>query len=54
MNATFVVSQRAEMQQDLRASDLLFKDISLAGAGMPSGSTYDTYDASGDLLNGHT
>src|ERR1700680_1429619 len=37
MNATFVVSQRAEMQQDLRASsDLLFKDISLAGAGLPS------------------
>jgi len=34
MNATFVVSQRAQMQQDLRASsDLLFKDISLAGAG---------------------
>jgi prepilin-type N-terminal cleavage/methylation domain-containing protein len=38
MNATFVVSQRAEMQQDLRATtDLLFKDISLAGAGLPSG-----------------
>src|ERR1700733_11213447 len=34
MNATFLVSQRAEMQQDLRAtSDLMFKDISLAGAG---------------------
>ena len=37
MNATFVVSQRAEMQQDLRAtSDILFKDLSLAGAGLPS------------------
>jgi len=37
INATFVVSQRAEMQQDLRAtSDLLFKDLSLAGAGLPS------------------
>src|ERR1700722_1156318 len=37
MAATFVVSQRAEMQQDLRASsDLLFKDLSLAGAGLPS------------------
>src|SRR5271167_943188 len=37
MNATFVVSQRAQMQQDLRASsDLLIKDISLAGAGLPS------------------
>jgi len=35
--ATFVVSQRAQMQQDLRASsDLLLKDISLAGAGLPS------------------
>jgi hypothetical protein len=38
MNATFVVSQRAQMQQDLRASsDLLLKDISLAGAGLPAG-----------------
>ena len=37
LGATFVVSQRAEMQQDLRASsDLLIKDISLAGAGLPS------------------
>src|SRR5580693_4021073 len=37
MGATFVVSQRAEMQQDLRASsNLLIKDISLAGAGLPS------------------
>jgi hypothetical protein len=38
MDATFVVSQRAEMQQDLRStSNLLLKDISLAGAGMPPG-----------------
>jgi prepilin-type N-terminal cleavage/methylation domain-containing protein len=39
MNATWVVSQRAQMQQDLRASsNLLFKDISLAGAGnLPPG-----------------
>ena len=37
MAATFLVSQRAVMQQDLRAtSDLLFKDLSLAGAGLPS------------------
>src|SRR5580700_2637141 len=36
--ATFVVSQRAQMQEDLRASsDLLLKDISLAGAGLPAG-----------------
>jgi len=40
MAATFVVSQRAQMQQDLRASsDLLLKDISLAGAGLPSGTS---------------
>jgi prepilin-type N-terminal cleavage/methylation domain-containing protein len=38
MAATFVVSQRAEMQQDARAaSNLLLKDIGLAGAGMPTG-----------------
>ena len=38
IGATFQVSQRAEMQQDLRAtSNLLLKDISLAGAGMPQG-----------------
>jgi prepilin-type N-terminal cleavage/methylation domain-containing protein len=38
MAATFVVSQRAEMQQDVRAaSGLLVKDIGLAGAGMPAG-----------------
>lgn len=35
VDATWVVSQRAEMQQDLRAvQDILTKDISLAGAGM--------------------
>jgi len=35
MNATWAVSQRAEMQQDLRAaSNLLTQDLSLAGAGM--------------------
>jgi hypothetical protein len=40
MAATFVVSQRAEMQQDIRAaSGLLLKDIGLAGAGMPAGQT---------------
>jgi prepilin-type N-terminal cleavage/methylation domain-containing protein len=38
MASTFVISQRAEMQQDLRAaSNLVLKDISLAGAGMPPG-----------------
>jgi hypothetical protein len=36
VDASWVVSQRAEMQQDLRASsDLLMKDLSLAGAGLP-------------------
>lgn len=38
VSTTWVVSQRAEMQQDLRAtSDLLMKDISLAGSGLPHG-----------------
>jgi len=36
VDATWVISQRAEMQQDLRAStDILLKDISLAGSGPP-------------------
>lgn len=38
MDATFVVSQRAETQQNVRAAiELMSKDISLAGAGLPSG-----------------
>jgi prepilin-type N-terminal cleavage/methylation domain-containing protein len=38
MTATWLVSQRAELQEDARAaSNLLTKDISLAGAGLPSG-----------------
>ena len=38
VDATWVVSQRAEMQQDLRAvQDMLTKDISLAGSGLPLG-----------------
>jgi prepilin-type N-terminal cleavage/methylation domain-containing protein len=37
MDATWVVQQRAEMQQDLRAAeDMMLKDISLAGAGLTS------------------
>jgi prepilin-type N-terminal cleavage/methylation domain-containing protein len=37
VDATWVVQQRAEMQQDLRAAeDMLLKDISLAGAGLTS------------------
>ncbi len=37
VDATWVISQKAEMQQDLRAaSGLLLKDISLAGAGLPT------------------
>jgi prepilin-type N-terminal cleavage/methylation domain-containing protein len=36
--ATWTVSQRAEMQQDFRASsNMLLKDLSLAGAGLPNG-----------------
>ncbi len=38
MNATMLVTQRAETQQNMRAAlDLMAKDISLAGAGIPSG-----------------
>src|SRR5271170_5223369 len=38
MNATFTVTQRAETQQNMRAAiELMTKDISLAGAGLPSG-----------------
>lgn len=38
MNSTILVEQRAEAQQEMRASmDLMVKDLSLAGAGLPSG-----------------
>jgi prepilin-type N-terminal cleavage/methylation domain-containing protein len=38
MDATFTVTQRAETQQNMRAAmELMTKDISLAGAGLPSG-----------------
>jgi prepilin-type N-terminal cleavage/methylation domain-containing protein len=38
MNTTFTVTQRAETQQNLRTGiELMTKDISLAGAGLPSG-----------------
>src|ERR1700738_2283324 len=38
MDATFTVTQRAETQQNMRASvELMTQDISLAGAGLPSG-----------------
>ena len=38
VSATWVVSQRAEMQQDFRAaSNMLTKDLSLAGAGLGNG-----------------
>jgi prepilin-type N-terminal cleavage/methylation domain-containing protein len=38
MNATFTVTQRAEVQQNMRAGiELMTKDISMAGAGLPSG-----------------
>src|SRR5579863_8787261 len=53
INATFVVSQRAEMQQDLRASsDLLFKDVSLAGAGLPSATGIQLPSAAGRPIYG--
>ncbi|HEY6339680.1 MAG TPA: prepilin-type N-terminal cleavage/methylation domain-containing protein, partial [Candidatus Sulfotelmatobacter sp.] len=38
MNTTFVVSQRAETQQNMRAAiDMMNKDIGLAGAGITGG-----------------
>ncbi len=38
MNATFAVTQRAETQQNMRtAIELITKDVSMAGAGLPSG-----------------
>ncbi len=38
MNATFLVSQRAETQQNMRAAiDMINKDVSLAGAGITGG-----------------
>ena len=38
VNSTLLVTQRAETQQNMRAAvDLMVKDISMAGAGLPSG-----------------
>jgi prepilin-type N-terminal cleavage/methylation domain-containing protein len=38
MNSTMLVMQRTETQQNMRAAaDLLVKDLSMAGAGLPSG-----------------
>lgn len=38
MNTTFTVTQRAEVQQNMRAGiELMTKDVSMAGAGLPSG-----------------
>src|ERR1700680_2949465 len=38
MNSVMLVTQRAETQQNMRAAiDLMVKDISMAGAGLPSG-----------------
>jgi len=38
MDSTMLVTQRAETQQNMRAGiDLMVKDISMAGAGLPSG-----------------
>ena len=38
LNSTMLITQRAEAQQNMRAAmDLIVKDISMAGAGLPSG-----------------
>jgi prepilin-type N-terminal cleavage/methylation domain-containing protein len=48
VDATWVVSQRAEMQQDLRAvQSMMTKDISLAGAGLSGGQGISLPSAAG-------
>jgi len=48
MNATFTVTQRAEVQQNMRAGiELMTKDISMAGAGLPAGGLQLPTPASG-------
>ena len=38
MSSTFLVAQRAETQQNMRAAiELIGKDVSMAGAGLPTG-----------------
>ena len=38
LNSVMLVTHRAETQQNMRAAiDLMVKDISMAGAGLPSG-----------------
>jgi prepilin-type N-terminal cleavage/methylation domain-containing protein len=55
VDATWVISQRAEMQQDLRAAEtMLLKDISLAGAGLTqiSGESIPLPNSSGNPIYG--
>src|SRR5271155_5341087 len=55
VDATWVISQRAEMQQDLRATEnLMLKDISLAGAGLTgvSGESVALPSANGSPIYG--
>src|SRR6516165_12021995 len=55
VDMTWVIQQRAEMQQDLRAAEtLLLKDISLAGAGLTgiSGENVPLPSASGSPIYG--
>src|SRR5258708_35440490 len=52
MNSTMLVTQRAETQQNMRAAiDLMVKDISMAGAGVPSGGIQLPHGAGGDGLS---
>ena len=38
LNSTMLVTQRAETQQNMRAAvEIMVKDLSMAGAGLPSG-----------------
>ncbi|MFZ0770931.1 MAG: prepilin-type N-terminal cleavage/methylation domain-containing protein [Candidatus Sulfotelmatobacter sp.] len=48
INTTFTLTQRAEVQQNLRAAiELMTKDISMAGAGLPAGGLQLPSPASG-------
>jgi prepilin-type N-terminal cleavage/methylation domain-containing protein len=50
INSTQLVTQRAETQQNMRAAlDLMAKDLSMAGAGIPSGGIQLPYGAGSSL-----
>jgi prepilin-type N-terminal cleavage/methylation domain-containing protein len=53
MDSTDLISQRAEMQQNTRiAMNMIIKDVSMAGAGLPTGGVQLPSGGSGDSLYG--